>query len=176
MSNFRSNAPQPDYRLGLRLESECSFEAVREATQFARDWFASHQIPIPELDTWELALVEAGNNAVEYAPEAKLMQPIVYELSLSETEVEARITDHTPGFEFPEQIDLPDSESEGGRGLFLIRSLTDHSFYLRGKGENQLILRKRRAAATPLSEPDMLVLQRQLAESEIAVKVVSGAL
>ena len=176
MSNSRSNALQPVYRVGLRLECECSFEAVRGATLFARDWLASHQLPISELDAWELALVEAGNNAVEHAPEERLMRPIVYELSLSETEVEARITDHTTGFDFPEQIDLPDFESEGGRGLFLIKSLTDHSVYLRGNGENQLVLRKRRATATPIAEPGMLALQRQLAESEIAVNEMSEEL
>lgn len=176
MSNSRSNALQPVYRIGLRLECQCTFEAVRKATLFARDWLASHQVPISELDGWELALVEAGNNAVEHAPEERSMLPVVYDLLLSETEIEARITDHTIGFDFPEHIVLPDFESEGGRGLFLIKSLTDHSVYLRGNGENQLLLRKGRTMAASLAQPGLLDLQCQLAESEIAINEMSEEL
>lgn len=169
MSRFRSHTPQPSFRQSLRLESACDFAAVRETVQFARAWLSSHRVTAAELEQWELALVEAGNNAVEHAPKSAAKLPLVFEFSVGETEVEARITDHTPGFELPEQSDLPDWESEGGRGLFLIQSLTDHSAYLRGTRENQLILRKRRSVPVQPAAPDVLALQRQLAESEIAV-------
>ncbi len=158
------------------MKSACDFAAVRETAQFARAWLSSHQVTAAELDQWELVLVEAGNNAVEHAPESAGKLPLVFEFSVGETEVEARITDHTPGFELPEQIDLPDLESEGGRGLFLIKSLTDHSAYLRSAGENQLILRKRRSVPVHPAAPDALALQRQLAESEIAVNEMSEEL
>jgi anti-sigma regulatory factor (Ser/Thr protein kinase) len=59
-------------------------------------------------------------------------------------EVELRITDHTPGFEWPEKPALPDTQSESGRGLYLIRALMDHAHYLRSPGENVLVLRKSR--------------------------------
>lgn len=134
----------PAYRLGLRLEFACDFSAVREAALFVRNWLASHQLSEAELGVWELALVEAGNNAVEHAAAEARKIPVAFELALGETEVEARIMDHTPGFALPEPMALPALDSEGGRGLFLIKSLTDHMAYLRGQEENQMILRKRR--------------------------------
>lgn len=176
MSNFRSNAPQPAYRHNLRLETACSFEAVREAAQFARAWLAEQRVAEEELSAWELALVEAGNNAVEYVTEDKRALPIVIELSVGESEVEVRITDHTPGFDLPESVDLPDLDSEGGRGVFLIKSLTDSAAYLRSRNENQLILRKRRATSGALPEADVNGLQGRLAESEQAVGELSEEL
>jgi serine phosphatase RsbU (regulator of sigma subunit) len=121
-------------------------------------------------------MVEAGNNAVEHASEPGKNLPIVFEFSLSDNTIEARIADHTPGFELPEHIDLPDFESEGGRGLFLIKSLTDRCFYLRGVGQNQLVLHKRRSVAIQPTTPDVLQLQRRLAESEIAINEMSEEL
>lgn len=150
MSTFRSKAPQPVYYQGLRLEVDCEFAAVREAAQFARAWLAAHQVDEAELGAWELVLVEAGNNAVKYALETARAVPVVFDLSIAENNIEARITDHTAGFDFPDQVVLPDRESESGRGLFLIKSLTDQVLYFKGHGENLLVLWKRRTdAVTP---------------------------
>jgi anti-sigma regulatory factor (Ser/Thr protein kinase) len=149
------SALQPADRRGLRLESACDFSAVREAALFARNWLASQRLSEAELGAWELALVEAGNNAVEHAADEARKMPVIFELALGETEVEARIIDHTPGFALPEPAELPDLDSEGGRGLFLIKSLTDHVAYVRGQGENQMILRKRRDRPAGTAAPDM---------------------
>lgn len=149
---------------------------MREAAQSARNWLAAHQLGEAEVVAWELALVEAGNNAVEHVSEAERARPLGFELLLGETEVEARITDHTPGFDFPDQVDLPDFESEGGRGLFLIKTLTDQSYYLRGASENQMVLRKRRSAPAPVAAPSVVELQQRLAENEMALNEMSEEL
>jgi anti-sigma regulatory factor (Ser/Thr protein kinase) len=59
-------------------------------------------------------------------------------------QVEMRITDHTPGFNWPTHAALPDCESESGRGVFLIQSLMDSAHYVRGTGQNVLVLRAKR--------------------------------
>ena len=73
----------------------------------------------------ELALVEACSNAIQYVDERGKQEPITIDTSLRKGGVEFRVTDHTPGFEWPERCSLPDAESEKGRGIFLIQSLMD---------------------------------------------------
>jgi serine phosphatase RsbU (regulator of sigma subunit)/anti-sigma regulatory factor (Ser/Thr protein kinase) len=163
-----AKAPRREFGLTLRLEAACDFAAVRAANLAVREWLAEHGLPEAELGAWELALAEAGNNAVEYVETASQNLPVVIEIIWGEHEIEARITDHTPGFDWPDEVDLPDVEAEGGRGLFLIKSLTDHAVYLRGKGENVMRLRRTRPpAAVPL--PDAAQLQNRLADSETAL-------
>ena len=67
--------------------------------------------------------------------------------------MEARITDHTAGFDWPDQAELPADDSESGRGVFLIQSLTDHSVYLRGADENCLVLRSNRETSDTAPHP-----------------------
>jgi serine phosphatase RsbU (regulator of sigma subunit)/anti-sigma regulatory factor (Ser/Thr protein kinase) len=156
-------------RSTLRLKPACNFGAVREAAQVARDWLATQGVLDSELASWELVLVEAGNNAVEHAPKETQVLPIEFEISCGEADVEARVTDHTIGFDLPKEVELPDSENEGSRGLFLIKSLTDHAEYWRGLGANRLILRKCRSAVAGAELPNDLELQRRLLESETAL-------
>ena len=52
--------------------------------------------------------------------------------------------DHTRGFDWPEQIELPAEDEEHGRGLFIIKSMMDEVLYLRGNPENRLVMKKRR--------------------------------
>ena len=88
---------------------------------------------------------------------------MVVEVTCGPKLFEVRVTDHTPGFEWPETIDLPPPESESGRGLFLIHSLMDSAQYLRGRGENILVMRKSRPDAgqrngsPPRMENDRLI-------------------
>ena len=136
-----------DHRTSLRIETACELSAVRAATLLVHDWLAEKGMSEADLGAWELALVEAANNAVKYAPPAARKLPVGIELSLGESDLEARITDHTAGFDWPENIQLPDPDAENGRGLFLIQSLTDSVIYLRHKSENVMVMRRRRPAS-----------------------------
>ena len=50
----------------------------------------------PELQAWELALVEGGNNAVKHADDAAQELAVGIEVSCGEFDVEARVTDLMP--------------------------------------------------------------------------------
>ncbi len=149
----------------LALESACDLHAVRDACRQARGFMQELGLPAEDLDAWELVLVEAANNAVQNAPESARIHPIRLEVIGHPDVVEVRLTDHTEGFDFPEVAELPDDDNESGRGLFLIRTLTDEVSYLRGAGANCLILRKRRpaapAAATPAPDPEAALAEAQ---------------
>ena len=164
-----------DHRTALRVESVCEFSAVRGAISQVRAWLAELGLPEAELGAWELSLVEAANNAVKYAsPEARKL-PVVIEISAGEREIEVRVTDHTNGFDWPAEIKLPAPDAESGRGLYLMKSLTDEIFYLRHPEQNVLVLRRARPAGTNVF-PDIGELQRRLAEAETALTDMTAEL
>ncbi len=171
-----NTSPQSSHRLSLRLEVPCSYTAIREAQQFVHNWLDAQEVPETELNAWDFALVEAGNNAVKFTPKSAIEKAVGIEISLGEKDIEARVTDHTAGFELPGKIDLPSLESEGGRGLFLIKSFTDHIEYLRGHDQNQFVLRKGRATSSQPEAPRLQELQLRLAESEQALDEMADEL
>ena len=176
MNTNATNAVRRDFRSSLRLESPCEFSAVRSAILQVRDWLAEKGLSEAELGGWELALVEAANNAVKYVPAEKRNLPVVIEISAGERDVEARITDHTAGFDWPEEIDLPDVESENGRGLFLIKSLTDSVDYLRNSHQNVMVLQRARSKIEKALVPNSGQLQAKLAEAEAALNDMTAEL
>ena len=130
-------------------EMPCDLHAVAELRRQARAFFAQARLIPAEVDAWEWALAESANNAVNYAIPDRRQLPIRVDLIVTHEWVEVRVTDHTAGFDLPETVELPPEDSERGRGLFIIKRLTDEARYLRGRGENCLVLRKRRAVSEP---------------------------
>ena len=176
MNANSTSAVRRDFRSSLRLETPCEFSAVRSATLQVREWLAEKGLSEAELGGWELALVEAANNAVKYVPAEKRNLPVVIEISAGERDVEARITDHTAGFEWPDEVALPDVESENGRGLFLIKSLTDSVAYLRNSHQNVMVMQRARTSVAKELIPDAGRLQTQLAEAEAALNDMTAEL
>jgi serine phosphatase RsbU (regulator of sigma subunit)/anti-sigma regulatory factor (Ser/Thr protein kinase) len=126
----------------LRLALPCDLNQVRHASQTVHRFLAEQGCGDEILSGCDLALVEACNNAIKYAPDSARATPVGVEVTCSREQLELRVTDHTQGFEWPERAELPPPESESGRGIFLIQSLMDSAQYLRGNGENVLVLRK----------------------------------
>ena len=165
--------PVAENRTTLRVESACTLQSVRDAGIEVRKFLAGQGIDEPSLDGWELVIMEAANNAVLYAPDAARHLPITIDASVGRDSVEVRIGDHTAGFDFPEETSLPDPESEGGRGLYLIRTLTSSIDYLKGKNGNVLVLTKirempargRRSATVEELESELNLLTEELAAS-----------
>jgi serine phosphatase RsbU (regulator of sigma subunit)/anti-sigma regulatory factor (Ser/Thr protein kinase) len=170
------NATRSEHRISFRVEAACEFSAVRAAVAAVRDWLAEKSFPEADLGAWELALIEAGNNAVKYAEAAAKRQPVVIEVSAGEREVEVRVTDHTTGFDWPREIKLPEADAERGRGIYLMKSLTDEIFYLRSAGQNILVLRRARPAAAQEIFPDPAQLQQKLADAETALTDMTSEL
>jgi serine phosphatase RsbU (regulator of sigma subunit)/anti-sigma regulatory factor (Ser/Thr protein kinase) len=140
----------------LRLECACDLIAVRAASLRVKDFLAAKGLGEELLGSLELALVEAANNTVEYVLPTTRDLPIRIEAIFGAREVELRIEDHTAGFDWPAQAELPDEESEGGRGIFLIQALVDRATYYRGRESNLLVLAKAHglAASNDSSLPD----------------------
>jgi serine phosphatase RsbU (regulator of sigma subunit)/anti-sigma regulatory factor (Ser/Thr protein kinase) len=134
------------------LKFPCDLREVGGLCLKVREFFAEIGLETAEMDAWELAIAEGTNNAIKYCrPEAQHVDIRVDVLAESHW-VEVRISDHTAGFDWPLQAELPPPDSESGRGVFLIQNLTDDARYLRGRGENCLVLRRKRIqpSETPL--------------------------
>lgn len=148
-------APGHDTR---QIEFACDVAAGREAAKTLRQFLEERGIGEELLFACELALTEACNNAVHHAegrpktPDGEQATtahggqlPIQAEATVTKDFVELRVTDHTPGFQWPGRLTLPDPEIPKGRGLFIIQSLMDEADYERGNGANVLRMRKHRA-------------------------------
>ncbi len=150
---------------GFRLNFPATLEDARDAVRSVIQWFRDRQIQEDECQQWELVLAEAANNAVNYATSEQSLFTVRIEAALSEVDIEVRITDHTSGFDWPDQVELPeDDECDHGRGLFIISSLTDHVSYLRGQGQNVLCLRSQRKSAPQPKEDTEATLELMTAE------------
>ncbi len=137
---------------------ECQLEAVRPVARELRSFLEQQGAAEEDVMGCELAFVEACNNAVLYVHPSLADRPIRIEARCQDRQIEVAIHDHTPGFKMPDSAALPDAENEGGRGLFIIRSIMDEVTYSSNGSGNTLIMRKRREkGAVPQPAPDPVV-------------------
>lgn len=141
--------------VAARFEADCELGAAMGCCQQARDFMAQSGLDKSELSAWELAIAEATSNAVKNCRPESRHAPVRVDVLIAPDFVEVRVKDQTPGFDWPDNAELPPDDSESGRGIFLIQSLTDESSYERGNGGNCLLLRKNRTGRQlpPSSSP-----------------------
>lgn len=128
----------------LRLSLACDLAQVRPTARVVQQFLAAQGCAPDTVMDCELALVEACNNAIQYAAGPASRLPIQVEARCDPAGIELRVQDHTPGFTWPEHPVLPSPESEHGRGVFLICAVMDQVQYTRRPGENLLVMRCRR--------------------------------
>lgn len=128
----------------LRLEMTCEFSQVRPVAMATHRFLRENGCAENEALDFEMAVVEACNNGVQHATDAARDKPLRLEIRCEPGALELHLTDHTEGFDWPQDAPLPEPDSESGRGLYLIQALMDECHYERGDGENTLVLRKRR--------------------------------
>ena len=158
------------------LEAPSDLRAAAELCRQAREFLANAGLAAEEVDAWELALAEAANNAVKHCRPDAARLPVRVDLFAAREWIEVRVTDHTPGFDWPEKAELPPDDCESGRGVFLIQNLTDESHYLRGRGENCLVLRKRRSPAKETPAPPQPDPAQELAEARRTLDLMTEEL
>ncbi len=167
-------------RHAIRLTIPCDCVAVRLAVVQVRAFLVDQGLVLEEAAACELALAEGCNNAVEHAPAEARELPVVLEAVCDSEGVELRVEDHTAGFDWPEVVELPDDESEGGRGVYLITSLVDEVHYLRGRRGNVLVMRRRRAGLTLAGEVEIgarcRALEQRLVEDERVIRDMADEL
>ncbi len=152
----------------LRIHVHCDLESVREATRQLRIFLAGEGLSELEQGSWELACMEAVTNGVEHVRPGEDGIPLRLCVVSTEEEVEVSISDRTPGFDWPEDPQLPTEESESGRGVFLITQLTDEADYLRSPNGNRLVMRRRRETRRKGATIEMLEQQVRELDATLA--------
>lgn len=137
-------APALEHPATLRLTISPSLSTAREASVRVRSFLAGQGVSEEEQSSWELVAAEALTNAVSYPPAERANFPVEVDVVVTKAFVELRVADHTDGFTMPKVATLPPDDSESGRGLYLILTLTDRADYLRGEHGNTLVLRRAR--------------------------------
>ena len=130
----------------MRFALPCELSAVRTGAEKVSEFLVGRGCTETEVTACQLALVEACNNAIQYARPGERKFPVVIDVICGAEEIEIQVTDRTAGFDWPTQTSLPDFGCERGRGLFLIRKMTDSAEYRRGEQTNTLVMRKKREA------------------------------
>jgi serine phosphatase RsbU (regulator of sigma subunit)/anti-sigma regulatory factor (Ser/Thr protein kinase) len=160
----------------LRITFDSDLAAAREVSVALHGFLADHGMPEKEIFSYELCMAEACYNAIEYASgEALRMKPVA-EIFFANEAIELRVVDHTRGFDLKGRVPQPSPLNERGRGLFLMQAVMDEVHYLRGDGENTLVMRKRRRAREPLMASPASAIGEQLAEARQALENMAGEL
>ncbi len=128
--------------IGKQLRIPCDLNAAREGCLVIKQFLQDCGVPDGELMEWELILAEGINNAVEYVSAPSREQSVEVDVVVTSKSITVSIHDHTEGIEWPENAALPGTDSEGGRGIYLIQSLAESSDYRRGKEGNTLTIRR----------------------------------
>src|SRR5688500_1812054 len=153
----------------LRVKLGCDLTAVRPMTAMIRAFLQEQQATPVEIQSAELAIVEASNNEIKYAPGDRKCKEMEVEVGCGPDQLEVRIRDNTDGFDLPKNVQLPEGDAETGRGLFLIHSLMDRVNYYRGRGENVLVMSRHRNGAAHV-ERSHAEAQRRLDDSETIIR------
>jgi serine phosphatase RsbU (regulator of sigma subunit)/anti-sigma regulatory factor (Ser/Thr protein kinase) len=162
---------QPERPAAFRVAFPLNLPSARAAAAAIRAFLAEHKVSENELFACESCLVEACNNAVEYLGESGRDRLPTVEAIYGSAQIELRVTDHTPGFNWPKKVVLPPPSSERGRGLFIIYSTMTEVSYMRGTDENVLVMRLTRSGGDAPSAEGSATLsadeaRRQLVESK----------
>lgn len=96
-------------------------------------WFDQFQAPVMPHKAWlecQLALAEGFTNAVRHAHSDKSEETLIeIKVHVTENQIDLRIWDHGPGFEFERYLakasEMVDNHAEGGRGLGLMEKIAD---------------------------------------------------
>jgi serine/threonine-protein kinase RsbW len=130
----------------LRLELNGDLSQIAPAAVQVQEFLRSHGCAERLRSDCELVMVEACNNAIKHTQAHTNWEPVGVEVRVEAGQIEMRIIDHGPGFEWPQTVEPPAPENESGRGVFIIRTLTDDAAYLRQADKNVLVLRKKIAS------------------------------
>ena len=141
------SSPTQSHSPLLHLELNGDLSEIGRAAVQVQEFLRAHGCAERVRSDCELIMVEACNNAIKHTDAQAKWQPVAVEVRIEPAQIEMRIIDHGPGFEWPQTAELPRPEEESGRGVFLIRALTDDAAYLREPGKNVLVLRKKTGSA-----------------------------
>jgi anti-sigma regulatory factor (Ser/Thr protein kinase) len=121
------------------------------ARHLLRDWLQQVPVPAPETEDALLVAAELTSNAIRHA--SGTPGGVVLRAAADGDNLVIEVEDDGGSLELPERPgDIPDPDAEAGRGLFLVRSLTDEVEATVREGRT--IVRATRRAVLPAADPE----------------------
>jgi serine phosphatase RsbU (regulator of sigma subunit)/anti-sigma regulatory factor (Ser/Thr protein kinase)/PAS domain-containing protein len=100
---------------------------LRDVRDFVAEFMSDLRVSVEITGEMLLAVSEAAGNAAKYGRSQQRNSEVRVRCSLEGTDITITVSDEGPGFEIPsDSDDLPDPLASGGRGLFLMKHMTDH--------------------------------------------------
>ena len=126
----------------LTLRFAPCVDAARRVSARIREFVVGCGAEEADGGAWELVAAELLANIVVHGQAEGCTEDIHVEVHVSPEWARLRVVDPTEGFDWPDDVSLPDPESESGRGLFIIHSLVDDVRYQRREKSNLTELRR----------------------------------
>ena len=126
----------------LTLQFSPCVDAARKVSARVREFVVECGAEEADGGAWELVAAELLANIVVHGQAEGCTEDIHVEVHVSPEWARLRVVDPTEGFDWPDDVSLPDPESESGRGLFIIHSLVDDVRYQRRAQSNLTELRR----------------------------------
>lgn len=122
-----------DYTFQTSLKS--THEEATKVPDFVSDIQGEASLSDDETSTFMLLLSEAVDNAIEHGNQYDAQKNVSVEIEISKTEIVARVSDEGIGFDTEEStsknpLDEENLLNTGGRGIFIIKELSDSLEFL----------------------------------------------
>jgi len=110
-------------------------EEATKVPDFVSDIQDKASLSEEETSTFMLLLSEAVDNAIEHGNQYDAKKSVSVDIEISKTEIVARVTDEGKGFDTEKSTSKNPLDDEnllntGGRGIFIIRELSDSLEFL----------------------------------------------
>jgi anti-sigma regulatory factor (Ser/Thr protein kinase) len=122
---------------------------LRDVRDFVAEFMSDLRVSVEITGEMLLAVSEAAGNAAKYGHSRQRHSEVRVRCSLEGTDITIMVSDEGPGFEIPPDSDaLPDPLASGGRGLFLMKQMTD-SLKITSDDQGTVVILKRRVFEAP---------------------------
>jgi serine/threonine-protein kinase RsbW len=112
----------------IRIEVPALTENIRMIESFIDNAREKFQLDDDIYGNIMIAVTEAVNNAIKHGSKSDKNKNVLLSLSLEETTIKFRVEDQGEGFNFnnlPDPTSPENLEKPGGRGIFLMKHLSD---------------------------------------------------
>jgi serine/threonine-protein kinase RsbW len=115
-------------RMQEKLSFSSKLENINLVEKLIDDICAQHDVNEDNYGNILIAITEAVNNAIHHGNKSNPLAEVKVSFSINEKELIFTVEDEGPGFDYdslPDPTDPKNIEKPHGRGVFLMRNLTD---------------------------------------------------
>ncbi len=122
---------------------------LRDVRDFVAEFMSDLRVSVEITGEMLLAVSEAAGNAAKYGQSQQRHSEVRVRCSLEGTDITIMVSDEGPGFEIPPDSDAPpDPLASGGRGIFLMKQMTD-ALNIASNDQGTVVTLKRRVFEAP---------------------------